>query len=80
MARANDALQAYAVVEGGWRQTPSQNLQDLLVDLMQWCDATQHGFERALGAARERYAGEGAGGGCGGGNRVAGGGGQLSAG
>ncbi|MGP8299913.1 hypothetical protein ACTPOK_18680 [Streptomyces inhibens] len=89
VARAEEALRAYALSEGGWRRSPGQNLQELLVDLMQWCDATQHGFERALTAAREaRRAGSAGGGSAGGDNGGggdgrgdgAGGGGQASAG
>ncbi|MFI0717156.1 hypothetical protein ACH4SK_42700 [Streptomyces inhibens] len=62
VARAEEALRAYALSEGGWRRSPGQNLQELLLDLMQWCDATQHGFERALTAAREARQAGGAGG------------------
>ncbi|MFE0377665.1 hypothetical protein ACFW1M_19235 [Streptomyces inhibens] len=73
VARAEEALRAYALSERGWRQSPGQNLQELLLDLMQWCDATQHGFERALTAAREARQ-------AGGGGGDNGGGGQASAG
>ncbi|MFF4699672.1 hypothetical protein [Streptomyces chattanoogensis] len=59
LARAEKALQLYGLSEDGWRRTPSENLQELLVDLMRWCDATQHGFDRQLGAARKRHAGAG---------------------
>ncbi|UKY52008.1 hypothetical protein [Streptomyces inhibens] len=80
VARAEEALRAYALSEGGWRRSPGQNLQELLVDLMQWCDATQHGFERALTAAREARQVGGAGGDNGAGGDDGGGGGQASAG
>ncbi|REK87323.1 hypothetical protein DY245_27510 [Streptomyces inhibens] len=84
VARAEEVLRAYALSEGGWRRSPGQNLQELLVDLMQWCDATQHGFERALTAAREARRAGGAGGGSAGGDNGGcgdgGGGGQASAG
>ncbi|SCK39365.1 hypothetical protein YWIDRAFT_06628 [Streptomyces sp. SceaMP-e96] len=52
VARAEEALRAYALSEEGWQRSPSGNLRELLTDLLQWCDATQHGFERALAAAR----------------------------
>ncbi|MGY4950428.1 hypothetical protein ACWGOP_34095 [Streptomyces nigrescens] len=52
VARAEEALRVYGLSEEGWRRSPSGNLRELLTDLLQWCDATQHGFERALVAAR----------------------------
>ncbi len=52
VARAEEALRVYGLSEEGWRRSPSGNLRELLTDLLQWCDATQHGFERALAAAR----------------------------
>lgn len=52
VARAEEALRLYGLSEEGWRRSPSGNLRELLTDLLQWCDATQHGFERALAAAR----------------------------
>ncbi len=58
VARAEEALRVYGLSEGGWRRSPSGNLQELLTDLLQWCDATQHGFERALAAARAQHEAE----------------------
>lgn len=52
VAWAEEALRLYGLSEEGWRRSPSGNLRELLTDLLQWCDATQHGFERALAAAR----------------------------
>ncbi|MFE1177005.1 hypothetical protein [Streptomyces sp. NPDC058773] len=61
VARAEEVLRVYGLSEGGWRRTPSGNLREVLRDLMQWCDATQHGFERALAAARAEHQAESAG-------------------
>ncbi|MEU8684968.1 hypothetical protein [Streptomyces sp. NPDC048611] len=62
VARAEEVLRVYGLSEAGWRRSPGGNLQEVLRDLMQWCDATQHGFERALTAARAERAAEAAGG------------------
>ncbi|MFG2098466.1 hypothetical protein [Streptomyces sp. NPDC048612] len=61
VARAEEVLRVYGLSEAGWRRSPGGNLQEVLRDLMQWCDATQHGFERALTAARAERAAEAAG-------------------
>ncbi|WP_344939871.1 hypothetical protein [Actinomadura miaoliensis] len=53
--RAGEAMQAYTLSADGWRTSPSENLQVLLADLMHWCDATQHDFDRILLKARDRY-------------------------
>ncbi|MFI9048092.1 hypothetical protein [Streptomyces sp. NPDC053427] len=71
LARANRALEHYGLSEAGWRRTPGENLQELLADLLRWCDATQHGFDRALRAARASHAAR---------ERGAGGSGQVPAG
>ncbi|GAO12929.1 hypothetical protein NCG97_16150 [Streptomyces lydicamycinicus] len=52
VARAEEVLRGYGLSEVGWRRSPGGNLGELLTDLLEWCDATQHGFERALAAAR----------------------------
>ncbi|MFI5526601.1 hypothetical protein [Streptomyces platensis] len=66
VARAEEVLRGYGLSEAGWRRSPSGNLRELLRDLLEWCDATQHGFERALAAARAQHQAEspGAGGGA----------------
>jgi len=66
VARAEKVLRGYGLSEAGWRQSPGGNLRELLRDLLEWCDATQHGFERMLDAARAQHQAEspGAGGGA----------------
>ncbi len=59
--RATEALQAYALSEEGWRDSPRETLQRVLADLLHWCDDTQRDFDTALAAARERHAAERAG-------------------
>ncbi|MFF3547534.1 hypothetical protein [Streptomyces platensis] len=58
VARAEEVLRGYGLSEAGWRQSPGGNLRELLRDLLEWCDATQHGFERALSAARAQHQAE----------------------
>ncbi|MGA5565742.1 hypothetical protein ACPCUV_31875 [Streptomyces platensis] len=58
VARAEEVLRGYGLSEAGWRRSPGGNLQELLRDLLEWCDATQHGFERALAAARAQHQAE----------------------
>ncbi|MGI5350655.1 hypothetical protein ACQEU8_21120 [Streptomyces sp. CA-250714] len=54
--RANEAMQTYALSEGGWRKSPSETLQQMLADLLHWCDDTQRDFDAALERARVRHA------------------------
>ncbi|MGW3010875.1 hypothetical protein ACWC9R_18890 [Streptomyces sp. NPDC001219] len=75
VARAEEMLRVYGLSEAGWRRSPGGNLREVLRDLMQWCDATQHDFERALTAARAERAAESAG--AAGGAEVAGGAGDT---
>ncbi|WP_327225221.1 hypothetical protein OG301_22350 [Streptomyces platensis] len=58
VARAEEVLRGYGLSEAGWRQSPGGNLRELLRDLLEWCDATQHGFEGALDAARAQHQAE----------------------
>ncbi|GLY87248.1 hypothetical protein [Actinoallomurus iriomotensis] len=53
--RAGEAMRAYTLSADGWREGPTANLRMLLADLMHWCDATQHDFDRILASARGRY-------------------------
>ncbi|MFD5399123.1 hypothetical protein ACFWJW_33565 [Streptomyces sp. NPDC127097] len=55
VARAEEVLRVYGLSEAGWQRSPGGNLRELLRDLLEWCDATQHGFERALAAARAQH-------------------------
>lgn len=55
VARAEEVLRVYGLSEAGWQRSPGGNLRELLRDLLEWCDATQHGFERALAAARTQH-------------------------
>jgi hypothetical protein len=59
VGRANAALETYAYSAEGWRRSPSETLQQILADLLHWCDDTQRDFDAALARARARYAGEG---------------------
>ncbi|MGW0531002.1 hypothetical protein [Streptomyces sp. NPDC003032] len=56
--RATEALQAYALSEEGWRDSPSETLQRVLADLLHWCDDTQRDFDRALSTARTHHTAE----------------------
>ncbi|MFB9837331.1 hypothetical protein [Actinoallomurus acaciae] len=56
--RAGEAMRAYTLSADGWKEGPSANLRMLLSDLMHWCDATQHDFDRILASARSRYENE----------------------
>ncbi|MFG2291603.1 hypothetical protein ACGFOU_36690 [Streptomyces sp. NPDC048595] len=58
MRRANEALQTYTLSGEGWRRGPSETLQQVLTDLLHWCDDTQRDFDAALARARARHAGE----------------------
>ncbi|MEE4418984.1 MULTISPECIES: hypothetical protein [Streptomyces] len=55
--RANAALQTYTLSDDGWRRSPGETLQQLLADLLCWCDDTQRDFDAALERARSRHAG-----------------------
>lgn len=54
--RANAALQTYTLSGDGWRRSPGETLQQVLADLLFWCDDTQRDFDAALERARARHA------------------------
>ncbi|WP_234441939.1 hypothetical protein [Streptomyces sp. NRRL S-1448] len=55
--RANAALQTYTLSGDGWRRSPGETLQQVLTDLLCWCDDTQRDFDAALERARARHTG-----------------------
>ncbi|MFE0190470.1 hypothetical protein [Streptomyces sp. NPDC058989] len=56
--RADEALQTYTLSGEGWRRSPSETLQQVLADLLLWCDDTQRDFDAALARARTEHARE----------------------
>ncbi|MEU6327962.1 MULTISPECIES: hypothetical protein [unclassified Streptomyces] len=56
--RANEALQTYTLSAEGWRSSPGETLQQILTDLLHWCDDTQRDFDAALERARSRHSTE----------------------
>ncbi|MEV7086803.1 hypothetical protein AB0O07_13025 [Streptomyces sp. NPDC093085] len=58
MKRANAAMETYTLSGDGWRRSPGETLQQVLVDLLHWCDDTQRDFDAAMGRARARHTAE----------------------